>query len=105
MQVEDYQVVVSTFHERFRTSGPGQGSTKLPVGVKLMKEIDAELQDLLVERDGLVLAQKLFAMEITPYPELSYVRCPLCLPVPAVPAQMPTNIEAWIGPGLGLDWA
>lgn len=98
-------MVVSTFHERFRTSGPGQGSTKLPVGVKLMKEIDAELQDLLVERDGLVLAQKLFAMEITPYPELSYVRCPLCLPVPAVPAQMPTNIEAWIGPGLGLDWA
>lgn len=76
LQVEAFRAVVDTFHQRFLDDGPGRGTIELPVGVKLMREIDAELQERLVERDSLVLAQKLFAMEITPYPELSHVRLP-----------------------------
>lgn len=38
-----------------------------------MRETEASLSEILKERDALVLAQKLFELDITAYPEISQV--------------------------------
>ena len=72
-QVDKFQEHVRTFYNEFKSSGPGRGNIDLGVGVKLMRETEASLCEILKERDALVLAQKLFELDITAYPELSQV--------------------------------
>lgn len=72
-QVQKFQERVAQFYQEFKSSGPGRGNIDLAVGVKLMKETEAALGEILKERDALVLAQKLFELDITAYPELSKV--------------------------------
>lgn len=72
-QVTQFQERVAVFFEEFKSAGPGRGNTDLGVGVKLMRETEASLCEILKERDELVLAQKLFELDITAYPELSQV--------------------------------
>ena len=73
-EADAFKARVSAFYETFKQSGPGRGAAGLPAGLKAMRETDAELATMLAKRDELVLAQKLFAMDITPYPELTNVR-------------------------------
>lgn len=73
-QVKEFKLQVEAFYEKFKTAGPNRGNIELSAGLKLLREVEAELAALLQERDELVLAQKLFNMDITPYPELSNVR-------------------------------
>lgn len=78
-QVDKFQERVVSFFEEFRSQGPGRGNIDLGVGVKLMRETEASLCEILKERDALVLAQKLFELDITAYPELSQVGTHACL--------------------------
>lgn len=64
---------MAAFFADFKSSGPGRGNIDLGVGVKLMRETETSLFEILKERDALVLAQKLFELDITAYPELSQV--------------------------------
>jgi dynein heavy chain, axonemal len=73
-QVEAFCVKVRSFYDSFQCEGPGKANTNLAAGVKSMREVENDLADMLRERDELVLAQKLFNMNVTPYPELSKVR-------------------------------
>lgn len=57
--------------ERFRTTGPGLPTIELPLGLDLLHEFAAELETALRQREQLVLAEKLFDMEITSYPQLA----------------------------------
>lgn len=72
-QVDRFLIRVAQFYQKFKSEGPGRGSIDLAVGLKLMRETEAELIEVVQERDALVLAQKLFEMDITAYPELSQV--------------------------------
>ena len=74
-QIETFEGEVQAFYERFQSTGPSRGNIELSAGLKLLWEVEAELTSLLQRRDELVLAQKLFDMDITSYPELSKVRC------------------------------
>jgi dynein heavy chain, axonemal len=72
-QVSDFESEVGRFFTRFNESGPGRGNVELPAGLRMMKEMELTLRGMLQQRDELVLAQKLFAMNITPYPKLTSV--------------------------------
>lgn len=74
-QVDRFLVRVGQFYECFKNEGPGRGSVDLSIGMKLMRDTEAELAEVAQERDALVLAQKLFDLDITAYPELSQVGC------------------------------
>jgi dynein heavy chain, axonemal len=73
-QVSDFKLKLEAFYNQFKSAGPDRGNIELSFGLKLMREVEQELASMLQMRDELVLAQKLFAMDITPYPELSNVR-------------------------------
>ena len=73
-QAHDFKRHVAAFYEHFKQEGPGRGHLPLANGLKAMREADAQLASMLQQRNELVLAQKLFAMPITPYPELCNVR-------------------------------
>eukprot|EP00892_Ulva_mutabilis_P000668 jgi/Ulvmu1/10601/UM065_0057.1 len=70
-QVEQFLLKVTKFYEAFKNDGPGRGNIDLAIGLKLMRDTEAELLEIVERRDALVLAQKLFALDITAYPELS----------------------------------
>ena len=73
-QADEFKRKVADFHSDFKAHGPGRGNVQLAAGLRQMKDVQAELVAMLQKRSELVLAQKLFAMDITPYPELSNVR-------------------------------
>jgi dynein heavy chain, axonemal len=70
-QVDKFQERVASFFAEFKSVGPGRGNIDLGVGMKLMRETEASLCEIQQERNELVLAQKLFELDITAYPELS----------------------------------
>lgn len=72
-QVDAFLFKIVESFEVFKTEGPGRGNIDLSVGLKLMRETEAELSGMVAQRDALVLAQKLFALNITTYPDLAKV--------------------------------
>lgn len=75
-QVSDFESKVEQLSTKFKDAGPGRGNIELPVGLRMLKEMDTTLRGMLQQREELVLAQKLFAMNITPYPKLTSVCYP-----------------------------
>lgn len=74
-QAQAFKRQVAAFYGNFKQQGPGRGHMPLSQGLKAMREADVELAAMLQQRNELVLSQKLFAMAITPYPELTKARC------------------------------
>ncbi|PNH08033.1 Dynein-1-alpha heavy chain, flagellar inner arm I1 complex [Tetrabaena socialis] len=70
-QVADFIAVTSELWERFRTTGPGLPTMELPVGLDELRKYEGSLADALRQREQLALAEKLFDMTITAYPELA----------------------------------
>jgi hypothetical protein len=70
-QVVEFSAHTAELWERFRTSGPGLPTVELVVGLDELHKYEASLQDALRQREQLVLAEKLFNMPITAYPELA----------------------------------
>ncbi len=55
----------------YRSSGPGLPTIELPRGLELLHDYQEELESALKQREQLVLAEKLFDMDITSYPNLA----------------------------------
>ena len=72
-QVLDFLAYTEDLWERFRTGGPGLPTVELPVGLDLLHHFQEELEAALKTREQLVLAEKLFDMTITAYPQLAQV--------------------------------
>eukprot|EP00762_Andalucia_godoyi_P000034 ANDGO_02412.mRNA.1 Dynein-1-alpha heavy chain len=72
-QVEEFRDRVVTAKDAFDTSGPGRPGVLLDDGLQMMKDYNQKLQDMLKEKDTLVLAEKLFDLPITEYPELFHL--------------------------------
>lgn len=70
-QVVDFAGYTAELWERFRTSGPGLPTVELTVGLDELHKYEGLLADALRQREQLVLAEKLFDMSITAYPELA----------------------------------
>ena len=80
MQVEDFQGVAADYLQRLKTTGPGLPSLELSKGYVLLKQFQEELDQLSHQREQLVLAEKLFDLEITQFDTLNQVtRDQLCL--------------------------
>ncbi|MEW5308429.1 MAG: hypothetical protein WDW38_000392 [Sanguina aurantia] len=72
-QVEEFLRYTGELWERFRSAGPGLPTVELPVGLTKLHEFQAEMETALRQREQLVLAEKLFGMPITSYPEMGQV--------------------------------
>ncbi|DBA95316.1 TPA: Dynein heavy chain cytoplasmic [Trebouxia sp. C0006] len=69
-QVTEFQGVASEFLQRLKTTGPGLPNTDLAKGLELLKKFQEEAVAVSQQREQLVLAEKLFGMDITSYPDL-----------------------------------
>ncbi|GMH41526.1 hypothetical protein BSKO_09436 [Bryopsis sp. KO-2023] len=72
-QVRDFSGVTTEFLEKFKSGGPGNPNLPLSKGYELLKQFSAELEEHRQAREQLVLAEKLFDMDITGYPDLVQV--------------------------------
>ncbi|KXZ49756.1 DHC2 protein [Gonium pectorale] len=70
-QVSDFMAHSAELWERFRSSGPGLPTVELTTGLDELHKYEAALANCLRQREQLVLAEKLFDMPITAYPELA----------------------------------
>lgn len=76
-QVSDFSKVAAEFLDKLKTRGPGLPSVGLDQGLQLLHDFQVELEQLVAEREELVLAEKLFGMHITSYPEVAQVESEL----------------------------
>uniref|UniRef100_A0A6S8LSH1 AAA+ ATPase domain-containing protein n=1 Tax=Dunaliella tertiolecta TaxID=3047 RepID=A0A6S8LSH1_DUNTE len=67
-QVSEFQEYTSQLWERFKTTGPGVPTIELNVGLELLHQFQGELDSACKSREQLVLAERLFDMDITSYP-------------------------------------
>ena len=72
-QVQDFQVVVAQFKAEFTSSGPDSVGRNMDAGLELLESYRERLAELKEEGGSLALAQKLFNLSITSYPELAFV--------------------------------
>lgn len=69
-EVDDFHDEVQKFREAFIGSGPGTGGVVLDKGMEQTTQYITELANFNKRRDELVLAQKLFNLPLTSFPEL-----------------------------------
>ncbi|PRP82215.1 dynein-1-alpha heavy chain, flagellar inner arm I1 complex, partial [Planoprotostelium fungivorum] len=69
-QVKKFQSKVNKLKQMFQQNGPGSNDIEMDYGLELVKKYQKELQRYGKIRDGFVLAEKLFNLSITSYPEL-----------------------------------
>jgi dynein heavy chain len=69
-QVELFKKKVAKLNKKFQKSGPGADIIEMDYGLELVKKYQKELARYAKIRDELVLAEKLFNLPITSYPEL-----------------------------------
>jgi dynein heavy chain len=72
-QVDDFVIKVKETKEAFDLSGPNHSSVDMEPGTDLMAAYRKTLAEMNATREELVLAQKLFNLDITSYPELAYM--------------------------------
>jgi dynein heavy chain len=73
LQVTEFAESSMALLEEFKTTGPGLPDIDLDEGVKLMKTFQQTMVEKAAMRDELVLAEKLFNLPLTSYPELTEV--------------------------------
>ena len=69
--VKEFKEKCADFRKRLEESGPGVPGTELDVGVTSLAAYNEELAFKLKTRDDLVMAEKLFELDVTSYPELT----------------------------------
>lgn len=69
-QVTAFQKKASKLAKNFKKSGPGAEGIEMDYGLELVKKYQKEYSKFAKQRDELVLAEKLFNLPITAYPEL-----------------------------------
>jgi dynein heavy chain len=72
-QVDEFKKLVEQTKEVFDLEGPNHSSVSMDEGVVLMAEYTKKLAEMNATREDLVLAQQLFNLDLTSYPELAYL--------------------------------
>jgi dynein heavy chain, axonemal len=72
-QVRDFAAVTQQLLESFKATGPGLPDIELSDGLQLLQKFQQEFDVAAKRREELVLAEKLFDMDITGYPHLAQV--------------------------------
>jgi dynein heavy chain len=76
-QVDQFRGEVQKLRSDFQGAGPAASGVSLDRGVELTAQYQKALSDFGRQRDELVLAQKLFNLSISPYPELVEIEADL----------------------------
>eukprot|EP01105_Mastigella_eilhardi_P016134 TRINITY_DN3695_c0_g1_i1.p1 TRINITY_DN3695_c0_g1~~TRINITY_DN3695_c0_g1_i1.p1 ORF type:complete len:4489 (-),score=1285.68 TRINITY_DN3695_c0_g1_i1:87-13553(-) len=74
-QVELFQKKVANVKRKFASEGPSATDITLDVGLERLEKFRKTIQRYLLIREELVLAEKLFSLPITSYPDLSSLEC------------------------------
>ena len=69
-QVVEFSTSTSEFREKLKNEGPGVPTIDLQDGLVLLDEFEAQLAELAATKDNLIVAEKLFDLPITSYPDL-----------------------------------
>jgi len=69
-QVEELKAKIQAFYNRYKASGPGSADCSLDRGLELLEEAKEECAYYNSEKEKLVLAEKLFELEISSFPRL-----------------------------------
>ena len=72
-QVDEFKELVEKTKAEFDLTGPNHSSVSMDEGVALMAEYTKKLAEMNATREELVLAQQLFNLDLTAYPELAYL--------------------------------
>ena len=72
-QVDEFKELVEKTKAEFDLTGPNHSSVSMDEGVALMAEYTKKLAEMNATREELVLAQQLFNLDLTSYPELAYL--------------------------------
>lgn len=68
--MSEFLAYTSELWERFQQTGPGLPTIELSNGLELLHQFQGELDIACKSREQLVLAERLFDMDITSYPNL-----------------------------------
>lgn len=71
--VVSFKKEIKNLHESYKKSGPGSLEATLEDGLKMMEEYKGQIKELNKRRAELVLAEKLFNLEVSSFPELVYI--------------------------------
>ena len=69
-QVVEFSTSTSEFREKLKNEGAGVPTIDLQDGLVLLDEFEAQLAELAATKDNLIVAEKLFDLPITSYPDL-----------------------------------
>lgn len=69
-QVKDFKAELRAFKEEFILNGPGTMDSDMEKGLQLLSAAQVAIDGFLARREELVLAEKLFNLTVTSYPEL-----------------------------------
>jgi dynein heavy chain len=69
-EVEQFKVKIQAEYEKYKEQGPGTSSVKLEMGLELLIKSKATIIEFNKEREDNVLAEKLFNLPISKFPEL-----------------------------------
>ena len=72
-EVTAFIQVVKKFDEKFQAEGPGTPETKMDQGLELVLKFKQELRELEKRRDELYVAETLFGIDKTPFPQLTNI--------------------------------
>ena len=72
-QVDEFKLLVEQTKEAFDLEGPNHSSVSMDEGVVSMAEYTKKLEEMNKTREDLVLAQQLFNLDLTSYPEIAYI--------------------------------
>jgi dynein heavy chain len=69
-EVESFKVKISEEYETYKSKGPGTGGISLDEGVELLNQSKEKVKGFNKTREENVLAEKLFNLPISKFPEL-----------------------------------
>ncbi|OHS98802.1 Dynein heavy chain family protein [Tritrichomonas foetus] len=72
-EVDQFTIEVGNFSDKFEKEGPGNPETPMDQGLQLVLQYKQEHSDLCKRRDELHLAEKLFGIPLTSFPQLQHI--------------------------------
>ena len=73
-QVAEFQASTAAFLARLHEHGPGTHAANLPAGLEALRHYQEQMESMVKQREQLALAEHLFDLGQTSYPELSKAR-------------------------------
>jgi len=68
--VKEFKKSIKTLYDQYQIEGPGSPTISLDRGLELLSEYQEKTQEFNSKKEGLILAEKLFNLPISTFPEL-----------------------------------